>query len=275
MNKQSYKTLWTSLGTLVILGGILGLVVIKPWDKLNKPEKFFGDQIELFCVNNSCLQKNNGSWRVTTGNMAAPSNNETDNDLANKLASITLGDVISTNPDNFVSLGIGESEVIISANGRSLEIGKINSNYDGTYVREKDGRTVYNIDVVLEKDNLGNADQWINKVVTNLAVLQTIKITISKNGRTLTFVPKNGIWDDPKWMEKVDGLTAINFLGSFKPGNEIETTINVATENSQVSIVLGEMVVSKNTSLFWVTTNGKDYYSIGADDYHLLTGKIK
>ena len=269
MKKESHKALWISLAALVISGAVLGLVMVAPWNN-KKTEKFFGNQIDKFCVNDNCLQKSDGNWLVTNGKMSAPANNEIVNDYVSRFSSIELGDVISTNPDNFADLGIGVSQVILTANGRSLEIGEINSNYNGTDVREKDGKTVFNIDIVLEKDNLGNTEGWINKTITNLAVLQTNKITVSKNGNSVDFVTNNGVWDDPKWMEKADGLTATGYLNGFVPGNETKTIMTIETDHDKTTLTLG-----KNNSVFWATTDGKYYYSISGDDYLLLTGKIK
>lgn len=275
MNWKKHKVFLISLAILILSGIGLGWEIAKPRVGVRKNNNFFGDQIDKFCINNeACLQKNGEEWLLTAGKIVAPANSESINGYVKKIENIQFGDVISTNQDNFANLGIGMSRVVISANGKSLEIGKINSNYDGTYVREENGKTVYNIEVVLEKSSLGNSGGWINKTITNLALLQTKKITISKNGKVREFTPQNGIWDDPKWMGKVDSLTAVNYLQSFFPGNETRTVIAVETENNKLTLTLGESIQIKKGALFWATTDQKYYYSISADDYHLLTGKI-
>jgi hypothetical protein len=204
-----------------------------------------------------------------------PADSEVVDSYVNKLENIQFGDVISTNLENFSNLGIGISKVVISANGKSLEIGKVNSNYDGTYAREADTGVVYNMEMIIEKNNLSDPKKWINKTLTNLSPAQTKKISISINGRSKDIILKNGIWDDLKWVEKVDSLTAIDYLEGFIPGNESKTIISVETESTQVTITLGKNILNKNAPVFWVTTDGKYYYSLVADDYYLLTGKIK
>jgi hypothetical protein len=275
MRWRNNQPLLISLIVLVLAGIGLGLTITKPWLRAKKSTSFFGDQIDRFCVNDTCLQKGSDKWFIGVGTELIPADNEIVTNYVGKFENIQFGDIISANPDNFADLGIGISQLVISANGKSLEVGKINSNYDGTYVREANAETVYNIGLILEKNNIGNPKSWINKTITNLAILQTQKVIIEKNGKSIDFIPKNGNWDDPKWVEKVDYLTAVDYLDRFIPGNENQTMLTVETDSKQTTITLGMKITDKKEPIFWVTTDGKYYYSIGADDYNLLTGKIK
>lgn len=275
MRGENKRALAASLGAVVLTGIVLALVITKPRMAKKTTDSYFGKQINNFCINDICLQKDGDGWLTTRENSLTPADAELVNSYVAKLENIEFGDVISNNANNFANLGIGESPVIITANGKGLEIGKINSNYDGTYVRKENGGSVYNTEILLEKNNLINPDQWANKSITNLAALQTNKITVEQNGKIREYEAKNGVWDDPKWVQKADSLTALNYLNSFSPGTETKTTIKIETETKKITITLGEKTQNKDAPIFWVTSDEKYYYSISADDYRLLTDKIK
>jgi hypothetical protein len=276
MNWKKHKTLIISLMALLATSMALGWEMKKSevTSEKEKGQNYFSGEIDKFCVNNICVQKNGDGWMTTDGQITAPANKEMIDTYVQRFGEIGLGNVVSVNQNNFADLGIGVSQVILEVNGKKLEIGKINANYDGTYVREAEGKTISDIDMVLEKGHLSDINQWVNKTLTNLATLQTSKITVSEKEKSKEFTPKDGKWDDSTWMDKVVHLTAIEYLERFNPGTEIKTYMEIETGSQKVKLVLGKSTVDKKNTIYWATTDEKYYYSISADDYNLLTGKI-
>ena len=271
---KKHKTLTISTAVIIFGIGFWGWQnslkeIIAP----KRETSYFSGEIDQFCVNNICLKKDSEKWRVSDGKSNEPANKEIIDAYLQRLTKISLGNVASVNHDNFASLGIGVSQVLLTINNKSLEIGKINSNYDGTYVRQAEGDIVYVIDTVLDKQHLQEMSQWQNRTLTNLAELQTTKITFEKGGETVTIIPQNGEWKQEKVVEKICHLTAEDYLDEFIPNKETEK-IGVSSGDSLTIINLGMIEDGNKNPVYWATIDGKDYYSISDKDYDLLTGKI-
>jgi hypothetical protein len=273
--KRKFKNgIVISLIVLLVVSIGLGWEIKKPEIISKKIQNYFSGEIDKFCINNICVQKNGSDWMATNGKTTAPANKEITETYVKRFGEIKLENIASINQSNFAGLGIGVNQVILEINGKKIEIGNINAYYDGTYIREPEGKTVFEVNTVFEKEHLNSFDQWVNRTLTNLATLQTSKITMSKNGKTKEFMPKNGQWDDSSWMDRAVHLTAINYLSGFTPGNEIKTSLEIETDKQKVNLTLGKSIVDKKNAIYWATTDEKYYYSISTDDYNLLTGKI-
>jgi hypothetical protein len=275
MNWKKNKPIILNLGFLLLLIGILTILFFKPWIREPKIKNYFGDNILGFCVNDICLgQTNNGGWQVVRGDLKAPASADLVTSLLTKLKDIKLDEEISQNKDKFADLDIGVSQVVLEVNGKKLEIGGHNSNYDGTYVRESDKNKVYNSGIILTKTNLGDINYWINKTITNLPILQIKNITINSDNKSKEYLPKDNKWQDQKMVEKVANLTAVKFLNNFSPVEQKKVMIDVQTENDRTRIVLGKNPLDKKTQIYWASTDEFNYYEITHDDFSLLTGKI-
>ena len=274
MNWRKNKLLIISTVVLLVVGVGVVWMVKGPELTTKKTSAYFGNQIDKFCVNEICLQKTGDNWMVSNGQYSVPANSELAESYVTKFKDLKLGDMLSVNQENFVNLGIGVSQVVLKINGKSLEIGNANSNYDGTYVREADGKTVYNLDLILEKSHLAETDIWINKILTNLPTSQIDKITITNSKNSRVFVQKEGKWEDQKWVDKAAGLTAVKLLTDFTPGTETKIVITIDKGVQNTQLILGETIKPKNTPVYWATTDSNYYYSITPEDFNLLTGKI-
>lgn len=273
MDWKKNEYLLASILILILSAGAVGLEWIKPWSKKKTETTFFGSEINKFCINDLCLNNKNNEWKVDDGKTVAPANKEMVETYVEKFKKIALEELLSVNQNKFAELGIGISQVFLTINGKSLEIGKIDSNYDGTYVREKDGKAVFDIDMVMDKNHLRMVDQWLNKTITNLAILQIKKIEVSHNGKSISLTPNDNKWNDQKWVEKVAYLEGINYLSNYQSKNP-ETVIRVETENGVTQIGLGKDTTNRNNPIYWATINDHDYYSIEKSNFNLLTGKI-
>ena len=266
----------------LIISAVLALVLILVTVFLffragNKPVtgSFFSNNIDKFCINSICVFAQNGNWLVNNGDVTAPSNKEVVKAYINKFKQIVLSEEISINKDRFAEMGIGQTNpVVLTINGKKLEIGKIDSNYDGTYVRELDGKVVYDVGVILDRDNLENSDQWINKVLTNLAVLQTKKITVTSVGNKTEVTPKDGKFANQNWAEKVDHVVGTKLLPGYKETSDVKTSFNIESETDSAQLVVGKNTNNWRNPIYWASNDEVYFYAISSDDYNLLTGKF-
>lgn len=265
MKWNKNKSLNLSIVILIMTLIVTGLAILQPWNREKAKSNYFGKSINSFCINQICLDNNNGDWSVSFDGQKAPAKSEIVDTYVAKFRQINLQEIVSVNPERFLDMGIGESKVTLSINGKILEIGRIDSNYDGTYVREENGNTVYDIPVVLDKENLTNIDQWLNKTLTNLAILQTKKITAEKQGSKVQEI---------KPTDKILHLEAVSFLNGFTPSDEPKYTFNIETETDRAQLVVGNDNKDRKNPIFWATNDMKNYYSISKEDFILLTGKI-
>lgn len=253
------------------IGLIFGLNIIKVKSLTKKNyHPFFDGKIENFCINEVCVNQDNGQWKVKDGQKTAPANQEMVNIYLQKWQNIYLEETASINKNNFSNLGIGSSRVILSINDKKLEIGNINSRYEATFVKPDNEEKIYLTSIVFDKNELSKFDYWMNKTLTNLATVQTTKITIVNNGKSISVEPKEGVWKNQEWVEKVNHLTTNNYLENFLPSDP-KTKINIENEISQVEINLGEKINENKKTIYWATIDNINYYEISKEDYILLT----
>lgn len=243
--------------------GALGVVVwmiYKPHKGL-EPIRYFPEKIESFCVDNLCLKKDGDNWFI---NEKIPADNEIVGDFAKKLSQISFIELISQNRDKFADLGFDENKIIVSAGGKNLQIGKVSSNYDGTYVLGEDGNSVYKTAEIIDRDNAKNENFWQKKFLINLPAMQIKKLVGSFKKKTVELKP----------VDKVTNLTVIRFLPDFKPTTKDNYILEIETENNKVKLILGRGR-DKKATVYWATVDEKYYYEITKADFAILTDKIK
>jgi len=265
-----YKPLLISVILMILFAGGWITVRLMPADRNKKA--YYVDGIENFCINAICLDKENDQWMANNGETKGPADSETIDNYVKRFKKIELSEVASVNTNKFYDLGIGGTEVILKIKGKELEIGNISGGYDGTYVREKDGDTVYKINEVLPFKNLVNIEDWISKTVTNFPRLQIQKITVSEADKVTEITAKEEKWPNPDWVEKAAGLRAFSYWGEEKNLSAVRT-ITLETEGEKIELNLGKYM-DNDKVIYWVSRGNKYYFEIGAADYNLLTGKF-
>ena len=271
-NKKIDFNIWVSLILAIVSVVVVWLVVFRQNDN-KKAESYFTGKVNKFCFNKVCIDNSGGSWFVSDGMNQYPANSDLADTYANRFQEIYLDKLISVNPERFGDLGIGSTDrVILEIGSKQLEIGKVNANYNGVYVRRPDEDKVYDTKVILDKTNLSIFTYWQNRTITNLAIPQIIKISLENNGRNKDFLPNAGKWDDQTWVDKIAHLGATNFINV--PENKTAyLKFTVSTEKETTIFYIGQMVVDGYNLKYWATTDNKLYYEISKDDYKTLTGK--
>lgn len=255
-----------STKSLAIISGVAaGLMLVAVmirwggWRENKKPEKLFRDQITEFRINDLSLTKNEDGWWVSWGTMKVPADKEIVENLVKRFEEIELGQTVSENRDRWGELGIGESQtVILEIGGKKLEIGKIAADYQGTFVRDDEGRWVYKTAVVLDKTNLTSFDYWRQKMVTNLPRFQIKRVTV--NSREIK---------SQKIIDKACSLAAEKYLAGFSRGKSVTYQITIETENDKQNLIVGKEKAKR--PIYWATTDEKKYFEIKKGDFDLLT----
>ena len=260
----------------LILVALAGISLWMAWGKKivkkSGGELFFG-QFESFCVNQFCLNKEEGSWVVNDTKTKVPANSEAVEMMIGKLKEVKLQETVSQNSNKFGEMGIGRNnKVLVIAGNKKLELGNISSDYTGTYVRENEGSTVYKTETVLDKENMVTPDYWSKKTISNLPRFQIKKVTIKRDGKIKEVIPKEGRWKDEKWIDKVALLNSVKFLDGFKPDQSNKAEIEAETEKEKVKLILGKNKIDRKTDVYWVSNEGKYYFEIKKEDFDLLTG---
>lgn len=265
----------------IILSGLLLVSLAGVWTwtvwgkkivKKSGSDLFF-DQFESFCINQFCLNKEEGSWIVNDTKIKVPANSEAIEMTIGKLKEVKLKEIASQNSKKFGEMGIGgNNKVLVIAGNKKLELGNISSDYTGTYVRENEGGTVYKTETVLDKENMVTLDYWSKKTISNLPKFQINKVTIRKDGKIKELTPKEGKWEDDKWIDKVAFLNSVRYLEGLKPDESNKVEIEAETEKEKVKLILGKNKIDSRTDVYWVSNEGKFYFEIKKEDFDLLTG---
>jgi hypothetical protein len=147
------KAKFQILLSIILLLIIISYAVIKVWNPFEeKVEPYFGGEIKEFCVNTFCYKKDDEKL-----------NKEIIEATLTRWQRIQILNLISSNKDKFDSLGFTDNKVILTINGKSLEIGQITADYTGTLVKKENEDKVYSINVIIDKNNISNPEYWANK----------------------------------------------------------------------------------------------------------------
>lgn len=233
------------------------------------------DNFDSFCVNQFCLDKEEGIWTVNDTKTKIPANSEAIEIMIDRLKEIKLKEKASENSNKFEEMGIGgKTKVLVIAGNRKLELGKISSDYTGTYVRENEGKTVYKTEVVLDKESMLTLDYWSKKTISNLPRYQIKKVTIKKGSQSKELIPKEGKWEDEKWIDKVAFLNSVKYLDGFKPDESNKVEIEIEMEKEKAKLILGKNKINSKNYIYWASNEGKYYFEIKKEDFDLLTGIV-
>jgi len=274
--KKNRNRIDWSLG-FSLMAGMVGIVVV--WWLMFKPDKeiptsfYFGSEVERYCFNNICLDKNGEGWIVSDSVDTFPANNDLATTYAKKFGSLSLGELVSINRERFFEMGIGETNpIVLEINSKKLELGRINTDYDGVYVRIPDEDKIYNSKVLIDKNTIINFKYWQNKTVTNIPISEIKKIRVEKGKLSAEIGPVEGRFANQVWVEKVANLGAIGFVKMTEP--IIISTMMVETDKEMVEIKVGQQVIDKKNSRYWATVDNEFYYEINREDFKTLTDKI-
>lgn len=222
--------------------------------KVVKQTNYFIGEINGFCVNDLCLSKELNNYLVN----GVPADDDLVLPYIEKLKSLQLRELVSQNKDKFADLGISDKDkVVLTVNGKGLQIGNFTTQYDGVYVKPANEDKVYRIEIVFDKSNLIQAKYWQKKLLINMPLLQITKVIINSA-------------DKQKEVVKDDGIFAIaahlgvgNYLGTQNPGGT-ETKISVYTGKESQTYFVGK---------YWATSDHKFYFEINKNDFERLTSK--
>ena len=209
------KLVWIAFWFVVVwlLGG--KEITNKIWLKyFPVEESHYFEKAEKYCFNQTCLEQIEGKWWVDDGKTKIPADEKLAEEYQNKIEGINLEEVAVTNKENFGPLGIGDGEEVwLSVNGKKLEIGKITSSYDGTWVRPEGEEVVYRPEVVIDNGQLV-ADDLVNQMVVD-----RIKKNDCQAGFILDGYPRTE--EQVEFLEKISNIDYV-FLIEIKDEMIIE-----------------------------------------------------
>ncbi|HEX8931864.1 MAG TPA: DUF4340 domain-containing protein [Patescibacteria group bacterium] len=272
MRKVNKNPIILSIIPVIILAGFIGFKTKRSGATVS-PTSYFANNISKFCINNFCLVKEADGWSKQIYSEKQPADNELAESYAKKFAGIRLAQLISENKDKFKELGFEGSQVILKVGSKELEIGNIDKQYDGTYVKPRDENKVYLISSIFDKVNLDNPKIWDVKFLTNLPLYQISKITVSHNKQSREFLPKDNKWDNQKFIDKIVQLPVGGFLRNVSPDENIyEYTVESQGEKTEFKI--GKSIKDGQKYTYWASRDRKNYFEINKDDFDLLTGVV-
>ncbi len=253
---------------LVVL--LAGLMIYKSGmiKKNVETKSYFGAVIDSFCIDKTCLTKDDGWW-VEDGTKKVPAETELVDGYIKKLENIKLVELVSQNPERFESLGIGTTQTrVIEIGDKRLELGNLTSGADGTFVRGSNTNLVYKIPISLEGESLSKRGFWEMRSITNLPRAQIKKVLIT-GGK------KNKTWEirDEKKVSLACYLPVAGYLDKFETKGSNIFRLEIETEGGKNILTIGAMGGKK--IIYWATVDEKRYFEIKRDNFYLLTGVLK
>jgi len=241
---------------LLWLGCVVGFLWINNNDKnINKP--YFEGEINKFCINENCVEKDGDRWWLRIGEIKQPALKETTENYVKKLSQLTIGKVVSDNKSKESLYGFSEPKVKITVNSKSIILGKIDTNYTFSYVKLPESDKVYQTNLIL--DNKSFADMTVIKIEPDK--IFEIKAT---NGIKETKINIK----DKVFVEKIANLTGIKYL----PSIDIQKAkaVKIIINNGEYNLIIGQI-----DKIYFATANEKDYFEIESKDYFALRAKIR
>lgn len=246
---------------LVVISGIILIVLAAIIFGLKYQERqkiaknmvsYFDEKIDSFCFNDLCLVKNELVDSELVENMLK------------KIQELEIGEVVAENSQNFKKLGFEENgRVWLKSGDKKIELGRINDNYTGTYVRVNEGGPVYLINIVIDKNEVVKEDYWRKKWITNLSVYQITEVKIKIQGKERVLAPKDNRWSEESLVNTAAYLKAVKYLSDNEPSKAV-AEIKLTTENESVNLKIGAR---------WATVDSKNYFEISGNDFKRLTAR--
>lgn len=252
---------------------IVALIMILPKYQKNDSKVFKSEGGDL-CIADLCLIKTGEKWMIKTKDKQIPADSEIVENFIKQLTKMELGQVISSNSDKYANLGFGGTSVELSYAGVKLEVGKINSSYDGTYVRVNSQGPVHNSNVIIEKDGLSKTSYWESKKITNIPKQDIVNILMNNNKKTLEITPKDGAWPNEKLIERLTYLDG-KYTTEISPTWEKAQRATINLRTNSVELWWGKETDNNRKVKFWASSDKSNIYEIDAKDFELLTEAIK
>jgi len=268
------KLVWIAFWFVVVwlLGG--KEIAAKIWLKyFPVEESHYFEKAEKYCFNQTCLEQIEGKWWVDDGKTKIPADEKLSEEYQNKIEGMSLGEVAVTNKENFGPLGIGDGEEVwLSVNGKKLEIGKITSSYDGTWVRPEGEEVVYRPEVVIDNGQLAESEYWRQKYLYQLPRYQIKQITRTVAGREMKATAVDGKWKNENLIDVVSNLAVEKYVGSCPSPLSPEGEYVVESESGEKYQFGYGQSVKLNKSLVWMDKN--NCFEIDRKNLGLLTGTL-
>ncbi len=256
-NNQNYWP-WLSLLALVF---VFALNILPKYFKKNKDLTLVSSTVEKFKLGTLDFNKEGEDWFFSvSGESKQPASTETVNQFLESAKNVRLNKIVATEEGSFKDLGIlAENQISFGEN--SYWLGKLGTSFDTTYIRPLGGTKVYEINTIWGNREIFKPEYWINKYATNYSLFQISKVEVQNKN----FLPKNGNWDNQKWIETLAYLKNGKYLGTDKPKSNFEFNFKVHTADDVHEVVVGD---------YWVKY-GKFYYEISKTDFEVLTSVLK
>lgn len=256
-NNQNYW-LWISLLAVIF---VFALNILPKYFKKKDDLRLLNLTVEKFRLGMLDFNKEGEDWFFTiSGENKQPANAETVNQFLESAKNIRLDEVVAVEAESFKDLGISEENQILLGQN-SYWLGKLGSSFDTTYIRPLSGTRVYEINTVWGNHEIFKPEYWVNKYAANFSIFQISKIEIQNK----TFLPKNGNWDNQKWIETLAYLKNGKYIGTNRPKSNVELNFKVHIADDIHEVIIGD---------YWVKY-GKFYYEISRADFEVLTSVLK
>ncbi|MFA6518867.1 MAG: DUF4340 domain-containing protein [Candidatus Shapirobacteria bacterium] len=224
-----------------LMAVFLGLKYQEQQKTIENSAPYFGEKIENFCFNDLCLMKNELV------------DNELVENMLKKIRELEIGEMVAENSQNFKKLGFEEdNRVWLKIGDEKIELGRINDNYSGTYVRINEDGPVYLTDIVIDKSEVAKEEYWRKKWLTNLSIYQITEVKIKRQGRERVLTVKEGKWPEERLINAVAYLKTTKYLGDKQPSKTL-AEIKLTTEKESINLTIGAN---------WGTIDGKNYFEI-------------
>lgn len=233
------------------------LTFLKHESKVETKTLIEGD-IQNFCFNDSCVEKDGSRWWVKKEEIKQPANKEKVENYIDKFKKLKLGTKVSNNKNKESAFGFDNTQVKLTINKKSMLIGGIESNFTGSYIKLIDSDDVYLTNVVIDRD-FDLVDLTITKWPK-----ENVKKIVATNGIRQTVINNK----DVIFVNKLVNLNGLKYLGPID--KEKAKAIKIVINDGEYNLIIGTI---GNT--YFAMNREDDYYEISKDDFFALRSKIR
>lgn len=226
-----------------------------------KSQSLLIEPIDKFEIGKLSFEKKDQAWFFTDDSKKRqPANLDSVNQFLETSKKIKLDRIVSIEPSSFEALGI-KHENQLNLGGNTYWLGKLGPNYDTTFIQLATTNNVFEIPSIWGNLEIFKSDYWVNKYATNFPIFQISKVEIQGK----KFLPKDGKWENQKWIETLAYLKNGTYLGIEKPKSKFEYEFKLFIDHEENKIFIGD---------YWVKY-GDFYYEIAKSDFDVLTSVLK
>lgn len=257
-NKNEKPWYWFSLVGVI---SVLAIIILPKYFKQSSSKNLFAQEINKFEIGKLNFVNEGGMWFfVDESGIEQLANQENVTLFLNTGKNIRLEKVAAVEISSLEALGIKEQNQLKVGND-TYWIGKLGPNYDTTFIRPVDGPRSYEINTVWGNLEIFKSNYWVNKYATNFPVFQISKVEMQNK----TLEPKDGKWDNQKFIETLAYLKNGKYIGTEKPKSKSEFKFKIYLESEIKEVLIGD---------YWVKY-GNFYYEISKNDFEVLTSVVK